>query len=91
MTAPRWNLDGSRVAQGDEKFRVLVEGLLESYAHKMKLHAVYWEGWALWMDYISLFTLPTLYTIALAVLFSWVHGMPDPPGNEHVIFSAMEQ
>ena len=75
---------------GDEKFRVLVEGLLESYAHKMKLHRVYWEGWALWMDYISLFTLPTLYTIALAVLFSWVHRMPPPPGNEHVILSAMQ-
>ena len=54
----------------------------------MKLHRVYWEGWALWMDYISLFTLPTLYTIALAVLFSWVHRMPPPTYMMYSLFDS---
>jgi hypothetical protein len=70
---------------GDDKFRVLVEGLLESYAHKCQLHEVYWHGWALWMDYVCGFSLTTLYTIALAVLLSYIGRLPSPPDVTTVI------
>ena len=69
---------------GDEKFRVLVEGLLESYAHKMKLHHVYWEGWALWFDWVCLLTLPALYTLAMIVLGQYIRNMPDQASLDHL-------
>lgn len=65
---------------GDVKFRMLVEGLLESYEHRIKLHHVYWHGWALWLDYVSLVLLPVAYTICLFAISSWMGEMntPDP-------------
>ena len=63
---------------GDEKFRVLVEGLLESYEYKEKLHKIYWEGWALWWDYVC-FTLLTLsYTVALVTLAGSMRQLEVP-------------
>lgn len=69
---------------GDEKFRVLVEGLFDSYAHKLKLHAVYWEGWAMWTDFVSIFTLYTLYSIALLVLWHYKDNMPIADAYMHL-------
>jgi len=63
---------------GDDKFRMLVEGLFESYAHKTKLHTVFWEGWALWVDWVSLVFLTLSYSLVLAVLFNCVGDMPGP-------------
>ena len=48
---------------GKEKFKVLVEGLLESYEHKKHLHRVYWHGWALWWDCMCAMTMPGLFYI----------------------------
>lgn len=62
---------------GNDKFRILVEGLLESYAHKRQLHEVYWHGWALWLDYVMGISLTTLYSLALAVLFSFMGRLEE--------------
>ena len=59
---------------GDEKFKVLVEGLLESYEHRGRLFQVYWEGWALFWDFMCICILIPSYTLALFVLF---YGMRD--------------
>ena len=69
---------------GNDKFRMLVEGLLESYAHKMKLHSVYWEGWSLWVDYVSLILLTSAYTISLWIVSGWMRSMPTPELVDHL-------
>ena len=56
---------------------MLVEGLLESYAHKVKLHEVYWQGWALWMDLVSFAALVLMYSLVLVVLFGFVGSVPE--------------
>ena len=70
---------------GNDQFRVLVEGLLESYSHKNKLHRVYWEGWALWFDFVCLLCLPVLYTIALVVIFQYQGAIPMPITPGHLL------
>lgn len=67
MSLPRWR-----------QFRILVEGLLESYAHKSKLHKVFWHGWALWFDYLMGSLLTLLYTLSIAILFGWMNELPAP-------------
>ena len=64
---------------------MLVEGLLESYSHKNKLHRVYWEGWALWFDFVCLLCLPVLYTIALVVIFQYQGAIPMPITPGHLL------
>ena len=68
---------------GDDKFRVLVEGLLESYEYKAKLHKIYWEGWALWLDYVCFTTLTFAFTVALIVLSATMRNISEPIDQTH--------
>ena len=64
--------------KGDEEFRVLVEGMIESYDHKAKLHKIYWMGWALWWDITCFIVLTVSYTIALLVLAGSMRAIAEP-------------
>jgi len=64
---------------GDETFKVLVEGLLESYEHKKQLFQVHWEGWAVFWDWMCITVLIPSYTGALVILFYYSRVLDESP------------